>query len=610
MATIGVPLDEKFSQAVSLMTVELRSEHDIVSARQRMRQIAELAGFEQQDQTRMATALSELSRNSFEYAGKGRVHFFFDLQTSPQSVLVKIEDSGPGISDIDAIFGGNYNSKTGMGVGLAGSRKLVDHFYLKTEPGQGTTIWIGKNLPKGRCHLTKENVARLVAELAMRPPQTPFDELQNQNHALIEAYSKLESREEELNQLNQELAETNRGVVALYAELDQKAETLQKVSEVKTSFLSNMTHEFRTPLNSIISLTRILLDRLDGDLTVEQEKQVTFIRKSAESLLELVNDLLDLGKVESGKISVNVTDFTVEDLFGLLRGMFRPILGPDGEIVLTFDPGLSGTLLSTDEAKVSQILRNLISNAIKFTEAGQITISAAVEGSSVVFCVADTGIGIAPEHFESVFEDYAQLDSKLQNRNKGTGLGLPLSRKLARLLGGDLWLESELGRGSKFFARVPRQYGGEKEEAIFGLKTERAANEKPPQHLLIVDDDPASRYILRGLLQSKLGPMRITEVETGEEALRAVERNKPDVLFLDLNLPGIGGIEVLRTLKSNDEFRSIPVIINTSRVLSETEKSRLLEIATGVLSKDRSDLAKAEEIFMSALVQAGLKDDK
>jgi signal transduction histidine kinase len=606
MATLGTPMDDRFKQSLSLMTVDLRNEHDIVSARQRMRQIAELLGFDLQDQTRTATAISELSRNAFEYAGKGRAHFFFDLQSSPQAVLIKIEDSGPGISNFDDVFSGKYKSKTGMGVGLAGSRKLVDHFFVKSEAGVGTTIWIGKNLPKSRGSLTKDKVSKLVGELSMRPAQTPFEELQNQNHALIEAYSKLEAREEELNQLNQELAETNRGVVALYAELDQKAETLQKVSEVKTSFLSNMTHEFRTPLNSIISLTRILLDRLDGDLSGEQEKQVSFIRKSAESLLELVNDLLDLGKVESGKISVNVTDFTVDDLFGLLRGMFRPILDPDERIVLAFEPTAVEAHLLSDENKVSQILRNLISNAIKFTEAGQVTVSAQVEGTDVLFCVSDTGIGLAPEHFESVFEDYTQVDSKLQGRSKGTGLGLPLSRKLARLLGGDLWVESAIGRGSQFFARIPKSYGGEKEEAIFGVKSDVKTATGSNRHLLIIDDDPASRYILRGLLQTQLGSVRITEVETGEEALRAIERTPPDAIFLDLNLPGMTGVEVLRTIKSIKELRNLPVILNTSRLLSETEKSRLLEISTAVLSKDRSDVQLANELFVAALVQAGL----
>lgn len=608
MPTIGTPLDARFKQALPLLVVELRSEHDIVSARQRMRQIAELASFDLQDQTRVSTSISELSRNAFEYAGRGKLHFYFDIDSVPQAVLVKIEDNGPGIPHLDDVFGGRYNSKTGMGVGLAGSRKLVDHFYLKTEPGQGTTIWIGKNLPKSRCHFTKDKISKLVGELAIRPPQTPFEELQNQNHALIEAYSRLEAREEELNQLNQELAETNRGVVALYAELDQKAETLQKVSEIKTSFLSNMTHEFRTPLNSIISLTRILLDRLDGDLTGEQEKQVSFIRKSAEGLLELVNDLLDLGKVESGKVSVNVSEFTIEEIFGLLRGMFRPILGPNDEIVLSFEPGPLETLLRSDENKVSQILRNLISNAIKFTEKGEVTVSATLDGAHVVFCVADTGIGIAPEHFESVFEDYQQVDSKLQSRSKGTGLGLPLSRKLARLLGGDLWVESEISKGSKFFARIPKIYGGEGEEAIFGVKTEKEDARKinDARHLLIVDDDPASRYILRGLIHSKVGKTRMTEVETGEEALVAIERTKPDVIFLDLNLPGIGGVEVLRTIKSKDVLKNTPVIINTSRLLSDTERSRLLEIATAVLSKDRSDVKKADENFVAALAQAGL----
>lgn len=610
MKVIGTPIDEKIKAAIPILTIELRNEHDIVSARQRMRQIAELAGFDSQDQTRVATAISELSRNAFQYAKRGKVSFLVDVSSEPQALLAKVDDCGPGIPHLKDVFGGNYQSQTGMGVGLAGSRKLMDHFHLRSD-GEGTSITIGKNLPKGVHHFDKSKVNKLVADLTQRAPQSPYEELENQNRSLIELLSKLEAREDELQQLNQELAETNRGVVALYAELDQKAETLQKVSEVKTSFLSNMTHEFRTPLNSIISLTRILLDRLDGELTEEQDKQVMFIRKSAASLLELVNDLLDLGKVESGRISMNVSDFTIDDIFGPLRGMFRPILGSGDELILTFDHADADFAFKSDEAKISQVLRNLISNAIKFTEKGEIRVWAEVRARDVLFKVSDTGIGIAPEHLEAVFDDYTQLDSRLQHRSKGTGLGLPLSRKLARLLGGDLWVESAPGKGSEFFARIPLVYRGEKEEEIFGTQSDKRMREPSEKQsrstsVLVIDDDPASRYILRGALNQELGRCLMTEVETGEDGVRMAEQLKPDVIFLDLNLPGISGVEVLRSIKASERIQSIPVIINTSRLLTDLERSRLLETSLAVLSKDRSDVLKSDEELKTALKNARL----
>ena len=186
----------------------------------------------------------------------------------------------------------------------------------------------------------------------------------------------LRQRQEELARLNRELEDTNRGVVALYAELDERADHLRRADEVKTRFLSNMTHEFRTPLNSILALTRLLLDRVDGELTPEQERQVYFIRKSAENLSELVNDLLDLAKVEAGKIVVRPAEFEVRNLFGALRGMLRPLL-LNTSVNLVFEEPDGIPPLHTDEGKVSQILRNFISNALKFTEQGEVRVSGA-----------------------------------------------------------------------------------------------------------------------------------------------------------------------------------------------------------------------------------------
>ncbi len=239
-----------------------------------------------------------------------------------------------------------------------------------------------------------------------------------------------------MTRLNRELEDTNRGVVALYAELDERADHLRRADEVKTRFLSNMTHEFRTPLNSIQALTRLLLDRVDGELTTEQERQVHFIRKAAESLSELVNDLLDLAKVAAGKVVVRPAEFEVSDLFGALRGMLRPLL-LGASVNLVFEEPETLPPLRTDEAKVSQILRNFISNAPKFTERGEVRVSARLEpgGASVLFSVADTGIGIAPEDQATLFQEFAQIENPLQRKVKGTGLGLPLSKKLAELLG-------------------------------------------------------------------------------------------------------------------------------------------------------------------------------
>lgn len=262
-----------------------------------------------------------------------------------------------------------------------------------------------------------------------------------------------ESRQQVL-QLQQELDETNGGVLALYAELDNQAQQLRQATELKSRFLAYMSHEFRTPIASIRSLTRLLLDRVDGPLTPEQEKQINFIRTTSEEFAEMVNDLLDLAKVEAGRIDVSPAWFELVDLFSALRGMFKPVL-VNPEVQLIFEEPQGTTQLFTDNAKLSQILRNFISNALKFTTKGEVRVSAVQQGDSMVFAVADTGIGIAPEFHASIFQDFAQLDSPIQKRLRGTGLGLSLSKRLAELLGGSIALQSEAGQGSTFSVTVP-----------------------------------------------------------------------------------------------------------------------------------------------------------
>ena len=270
----------------------------------------------------------------------------------------------------------------------------------------------------------------------------------------------LAEREAEISSLEVELAETNKGVVALYAELDEKNGQLREASELKSRFLSYLSHEFRTPLGSIRSIGRILLDELDGPLLPEQRKQLEFIQSSSLELMDMVNDLLDLARVEAGRITVSPAWFDMLDLFAALRGMFRPILQNE-QVRLVFEEPGRVVRLYTDDKRVAQILRNFISNALKFTPRGEVRVRARVDHEDLVtFAVSDTGIGIAPEHLCSMFKDFMQLDSPLQRRLGGTGLGLSLSRRFAEILGGEVSVESELGVGSTFFLRIPARLPG------------------------------------------------------------------------------------------------------------------------------------------------------
>jgi signal transduction histidine kinase len=257
--------------------------------------------------------------------------------------------------------------------------------------------------------------------------------------------------------LRAELEETNRGVVALYAELESQADQLRNATELKSRFLAYMSHEFRTPINSIRSIARLLHEHTDGPLTPEQEKQVAFIQTSAAEFADMVDDLLDLAKIEAGRVDISPAWFEMVDLFQALRGMFKPVL-VNPEVNLVFEEPQGVPSLYTDDHKLSQILRNYISNALKFTQRGEVRVSVRRDADgSVTFAVSDTGIGIAPEFHSAVFEDYLQVNSPVQKRLRGTGLGLALSKQLAELLGGRVGLVSALGEGSVFSVTLPRQ---------------------------------------------------------------------------------------------------------------------------------------------------------
>jgi len=561
-----------------LLSLSIANEGDIVGARQTARVMARQAGFSQQDQARIATAVSEIARNAFQYAGSGKAAFSVDLNAHPQILWVEISDQGPGIRDLDGVLGRDYESRTGMGIGLSGTRRLMDHFRIQST-SSGTSVTFGKALPLSARTLLPADAARLGAQLPQETPAAPLDELQRQNQEILYALEtirarelELEKRGEDLNQLSLELQETNRGVVALYAELDEKAAELKRANEMKSHFLRYVSHEFRTPVNSVLALTQLLLRRMDGELTPEQEKQVQYIRRAVQDLAEMVNDLLDLAKVEAGKQEVRVGRLELGHLFGAVRALMRP-LATNEAVALVFDEPPAGVALLTDESKLSQILRNLISNALKFTEAGEVRVSARqIDDHFVCFTVADTGIGIAPPDLEKIFQEFAQVHNRLQKNVRGTGLGLPLSRKLATLLGGTLEAASTPGAGSVFSLTLP-------------LAAHAAEDYVRPQGntILIIDDEEASRYITRRLFQGS--QYRVIEARGGPEGLERVRFEHPSLIVLDLMMPRQNGFNVLDELQSDESTRNIPVIIQTSKTLNAIDYERLGDRQAAILPK-------------------------
>lgn len=581
-----------------ILTSEIHHEHDIVSARRRAMQIAAMLGFEEQDQTRVATAVSEIARNSFRYAGGGKAEFLADLESTPQKLVVRVTDRGHGIADIKRVLSGKYESKTGLGMGLIGARRLMDGFDIQSSQS-GTTVTLDKLFPKNVKPLAEKDVLRISQEFARQEPEDLVDELERRNHELLRTLEELQKRQEELNRLNTELEDTNRGVVALYAELDERAQQLKNSVETKTRFLSHLGHELRTPLNSVVALSRLLLERADGPLTEEQEKQVEFIRKSGESLFELVNDLLDLAKAEAGKLPLRPGEIEIPMLFSTLRGMLKPLSrGPSVNFIFEDPAGVP--VIRTDESKLAQILRNLISNALKYTEKGEVRVSAALAGSgdAVLFTVKDTGIGIAPENLDRIFEEFVQIENPLQRRTKGTGLGLPLSRKLAELLGGGISVSSQLGVGSTFTLTIPLTFPQEKKQEGAGVA------ELSSEKLLVIDDEEISRYLVRQALGA--GGFVLLEATEGEEGIERARAERPGAIFLDLRMPGMSGFEVLSRLKADPQTRNIPVIIVTSKSLPEAERAMLEMNSVAILSKEIFASGSAGEGLRIALKSAGV----
>jgi signal transduction histidine kinase len=290
----------------------------------------------------------------------------------------------------------------------------------------------------------------------LRELQAQRDDLVRRNAELTETNREVMAR---YNQLSEELEETNRGVVALYAELDERSARLRDASEAKTRFLANVSHELRAPVTAILGLVRLLRDPGSDPLTDDQRQQLELLEESADDLLALVNQLLDLAKAESGRLEPRWGTVDLHGLLGALRGTMRSIAGkPDLEVVVEEPTGIPA--LYTDESMLTQVLRNLMINAIKFTERGEVRLCARpADPVGIQFTVSDTGIGIPPAEHERIFEEFYQVPGPAQAAVTGTGLGLPYARQLVTLLGGQLTLVSEVGVGSTFTVTLPARPG-------------------------------------------------------------------------------------------------------------------------------------------------------
>jgi signal transduction histidine kinase len=440
-------------------------------------------------------------------------------------------------------------------------------------PGGASAADPGRQVPAAldEARRQRDELARRNDELARRN-----DELARRNDELEEANRTVLAR---YGQLSQELEETNRGVVALYAELDERSAQLREASEAKSRFLANVSHELRAPVTAIMGLARLLTDPGSEPLTSEQRQQVDLLSGSAGDLLALVNELLDLAKAESGRLEPRWSEVALPKVFGHLRGTLRALITRPG-VTLRVDEPTEVPVLVTDEWMLAQVLRNLLTNALKFTEHGEVRLSAAPgdESGTVRLEVADTGIGIAAEDTERVFEEFYQVPGAQQAKMRGTGLGLPYARRLVTLLGGVLTLRSTPGRGSVFTVTLPlnasplpvpaRETTGPTTDGAEPAPTSAgsaadvtgvAADGALLRRVLVVDDDETFRMFARRALRGTAD--EVEEADDGLRALTLITRQRPDLVLLDLRMPEVDGLVVLEVLAADEALGDIPVVV-------------------------------------------------
>lgn len=440
-----------------------------------------------------------------------------------------------------------------------------------------------------------EETQRQKAELQAQSEELRVsnEELEEQGRALKESQVRLEQQQVELEQTNSELEEQAQTLEMQRtmleqsaASLESKAQELAQASQYKSDFLANMSHELRTPLNSLLILSKLLGDNADGNLSPDQVQFARTIQSSGNDLLMLINDILDLSKIEAGHVKIQPEPLALQRLVGDLRQIFAPVADQRGvELELVVRSGVPAAI-ETDRLRLEQVLRNLLSNAFKFTESGTVCLEIAPAGEGrVAFAVTDTGIGISPEQQEAIFGAFQQADSAISRKYGGTGLGLSISRELARLLGGTIALVSTVGKGSTFTLTLPEFYDAAAVVPAAALPaTPRTADaaavtpddprlgprrvsnavaddrdrlDRSRRLLLVVEDDVPFAQIVRDLSQEM--NFQCIVAGSAEEAIHLAALHRPSAIVLDLGLPDQSGLTVLDRLKHEDQTRHIPI---------------------------------------------------
>jgi signal transduction histidine kinase/DNA-binding response OmpR family regulator len=568
----------------------------VYDARNKIRSLANALGYDELEATRLAIVVSEAARALQASLHEPRIGVGLAMQLSPPQLVLDFEarrEEGPELPELAGFFDGVR-------------RQVADGFR-----GVRAT----KKLPRSDFDASDEFVAEQSARIQSLPREALMSQVQEKNR--------------ELERHTAALEET---VAARTGELQKAMQLAEDANRAKSSFLANMSHELRTPMNAIIGYSEMLMEDAEDDGNEEVASDLKKIHGAGKHLLSLINDVLDLSKIEAGKMDIYLESFEIpsmiEDVVSTIDALVKK---NDNQLELAVEASLGE--MRADLTKVRQALFNLLSNAAKFTREGRIELGARAEQSEgvewVCFWVSDDGIGIPPDKIDHVFEEFSQADETTTRDYGGTGLGLPISRRFCQMMGGDITITSTAGEGSTFTIRLPLEVQPlEAEAPALGEATPApsAVDPEPGDErvVLVIDDDATALDLLARTLQE--ASVRVVTASDGREALHLARTLKPAAITLDVLMPGMDGWEVLRELKADPQTRDIPVIMVTMTndrelgyalgatefLTKPVERSALIELLDRHVSEGRErsalvidDLAENREVLRRALEHEG-----
>ncbi len=386
--------------------------------------------------------------------------------------------------------------------------------------------------------------------------------------SLLRTNQRLDAQNEELQEQSEELQNQAEEYLAQNIELEAQQKQVEEANRLKSEFLSNMSHELRTPLNSILALSRVVIDQARGKISEEQTHYLEIVERNGKQLLQLINDILDLSKIEAGFIDLHPKAFPITGIIEVIIESLSP-LAKNKKIILEADLAEDLPLLESDEIKTHQILMNIIGNAVKFTDKGSVIVSVSYDENQIMIATRDTGIGIANNKLSSIFQEFHQIDSSSSRSYEGTGLGLAIAHKSARILGGDITVESKLGKGSAFSLILPLKWSDPQllteslTEAIPISQEEVVSVVPSDQRILLVDDNEAVIIQISSILNN-VG-YKVDVAQRGKEAIDYLQHTKPDGIILDLMMPDMDGFEVLAQIRNQNMTAKIPILVMTAK---------------------------------------------